>query len=508
MKALLSVYDKTGIVEFAKGLEKVGVEILSTGGTAKLLKENEVKVTMVSDYTGFPEMLDGRVKTLHPKIHGGILAMRDNEEHMKKLKEQNIDLIDVVVVNLYPFEETVSKESCTFEEAIEQIDIGGPTMLRSAAKNFEDVVVVCNPAKYNEVLEALKKEDVPRDLRLLLAKEVFNHTAHFDTVISNYMEGIGKKRFPQHLEIAFQKVQDLRYGENPHQYASFYKEAIMFEPCVSNTKQLHGKQLSYNNIIDINDALELVKDFDEPTAAIIKHTNPCGVASAKTIDEAYKSAQEADPMSAFGSIVALNRNCTIGVAEIISKLFVEVVICPKFEKDALELLMQKKNIRLLETGELKQTEKGYDMRKVVGGILVQTRNTSKLDPKKLKVVTKKNPTDQELEDMMFAWKVNKHVKSNSIVFAKNKIAVGVGAGQMSRVDSSIIAGRKAGDRAKGAVMSSDAFFPFRDGVDEAVKAGVTAIIQPGGSIRDQEVIDAANEQGIAMVFSGIRLFKH
>jgi phosphoribosylaminoimidazolecarboxamide formyltransferase / IMP cyclohydrolase len=507
MKALLSVYDKTGIVEFAKALQELNVEILSTGGTAKLLKENKIKVTGVSDYTGFPEIMNGRVKTLHPKIHGGILAVRDNKEHIEKAKEHNIDLIDIVVVNLYPFEETVSKD-CTFEEALEQIDIGGPTMLRSAAKNFEDVVVVSNPEKYNEVIEALKKKDVPRELRLSLAKEVFNHTAHYDTVISTYIEGKGKKRFPKHLEIAFEKVQDMRYGENPHQFASFYREAIMNEPCVSNAKQLHGKQLSYNNIIDINDALELVKDFDEPTAAIIKHTNPCGVASAETIEKAYKLAHAADPMSAFGCIVALNRDCTMGVAEIVSKLFIEVVICPKFDKDALELLMKKKNVRLLETGELHQTKKGYDMRKVVGGILVQTRNTAKLDPKELKVVTKKNPTDKELNDMLFAWKVNKHVKSNSIVFAKDQVAVGVGAGQMSRVDSSIIAARKAGDNAKGAVMSSDAFFPFRDGVDEAVKAGVTAIIQPGGSIRDQEVIDAANEHGIAMVFSGVRLFKH
>lgn len=502
-RALISVSDKTGIIEFAQKLQRKGVEIISTGGTAKLLREHTIKHTEVSAYTGFPEILDGRVKTLHPKIHAGILADRKNKAHMKKLEELNIPKIDMVIVNLYPFEQTIVDDKCTLAEAIEQIDIGGPTLLRAAAKNYENVVVVCNPKYYTEIADALP--DISQEQRLKLALEVFNYTAHYDTAIADYLD---KDEFPRYLQVDFDKVQDLRYGENPHQRGAFYKEALSHETSIATAKQLHGKQLSFNNIIDANNSLELVKEFDEPTVAIIKHTNPCGVASAKTIEEAFKRAHEADVTSAFGSIVALNQQCTIMVAELISKLFVEVVIAPTFDKKALEILMQKKNLRILETGRLTKSDHGYDLKKVVGGLLVQTRAYPRWKDLELKVVTKRAPIKDELKDLEFAWKVNKYVKSNAVVYVKNKISVGVGAGQMSRVDSAWIAAKKAGDRAKGAVMSSDAFFPFRDGVDEAAKAGITAIVQPGGSIRDEEVIKAANEHNIAMVFSGVRLFTH
>ena len=506
-RALISVSNKEGIVEFAKELSKLDVEILSTGGTAKALTKAGVKVMDVNQYTGFPEMMDGRVKTLHPKVHAGILCKRDDKMHMEEAKKNSVEMIDLVVVNLYPFEETVAGDHVDLGEAIEQIDIGGPSMLRSAAKNFKDVIVITDPKDYSNVIGHLKKkEDVPKDERARLAVKVFRRTADYDSAIDKYLsrEMLGEEIFRP----LFLKGTRMRYGENPHQQAKFYKDSKIIESCVASASQLHGKELSYNNILDIDAALELVKDFKEPTAAVIKHTNPCGVASGKKIEEALVRAHEVDEMSAFGSVIALNRNCNKSCADEIAKFFVEVVICPAFDKDALEILQKKKNIRLLEVGKFTKSDSGYDLKKVSGGVLVQTRAFPKAEALQLKVVTKRKPTAKEMEDLLFAWIVNKHTKSNSVLFVKDKCAVGLGVGQMSRVDSSIIAARKAGDRAKGSVMSSDAFFPFRDGVDEAAKAGITAIIQPGGSIRDQEVIDAADEHSIAMVFSGVRLFRH
>lgn len=504
--ALISVSEKKGVAEFASQLAKLGVKIISTGGTAKVLKKAGVPVVQISDYTGMPEMMDGRVKTLHPMIHAGILADRSNKSHMQQLKKSRISPIDLVVVNLYPFEETITRTTTRLHEAIEQIDIGGPTILRAAAKNFESVVVVVDPSDYSTVLAEIKKGDVERVLRRKLAEKVFKHTSHYDSIIYNYLET--REDFPPVLEMHFDKVEDLRYGENPYQEAAFYKDTRMFEPCVATAKQLHGKKLSYNNILDVNHALELVKEFKEPCAAVIKHTNPCGVAVASTIEKAYRKAHSSDPMSAFGSIVALNRRCTYRLAKDISRYFVEVVVCPKFDKKALELLGKKKNIRLLETGKLKKTNKGYDLKKVVGGLLLQKRTFPNIRPKAFKVVTKKRPSKRQMDDMVFALKVCRHVKSNSIIYAKNGVAIGIGAGQMSRVDSARIAATKAAKAAKGAVMASDAFFPFRDGIDAAAKAGISAVIQPGGSIRDQEVIDAADEHKMSMIFTGIRLFKH
>jgi phosphoribosylaminoimidazolecarboxamide formyltransferase / IMP cyclohydrolase len=506
--ALISVSDKKGIVEFGKGLDKLGIKILSTGGTAKLLKENDIQVTEVSDYTKSKEMMDGRVKTLHPKIFGGILALRKNKNHMNELKENNIYPIDIVVVNLYPFEETVGKHA-SYEESIENIDVGGPSLVRAAAKNSEDVAIVVDPVDYSPVLEELGKGQVSRELKHNLALKAFEHTARYDTIINQYFdEKFGEGKFPDVLNLTFKKKQDLRYGENPYQRAAFYRDIFIDKCCITSAKQLHGKELSYNNILDMEYAFQLIKEFKEPAAAVIKHNNPSGVALRKTIDEAFSSALGADPLSAFGSIVALNRSCDKKTADKMKKCFIEVIICPGFKDDALGILKQKKNIRIMEAGSVTKPCPGYFMTKVSGGLLVQTRYHKKITEKDLKVVSKRKPTKKEIEDMLFAFDVTKHVKSNSIVFAKDKTTIGVGAGQMSRVDSAKIASSKAGKKAKGSVMSSDAFFPFRDGVDEAAKAGITAIIQPGGSIRDKEVIDAANEHGMAMVFTGIRLFWH
>ena len=506
--ALISVSDKEGIVEFAKSLKRQGIEILSTGGTASLLKKNKVPVTLISDYTGQEEILDGRVKTLHPKISGGILAIRKNKKHMEELKKQDIKLIDLVVVNLYPFEKTISDEKVKLDDAIENIDIGGPSLIRAAAKNSGDVLVVVDKNDYKEVADEIRHR-ISDETRKKLMLKAFEHTARYDSIINSFFQkNFYPEEFPSKLNLTYEKVQDLRYGENPYQKSAFYREPFIKEACVSNTTQLHGKDLSYNNILDINDAFELIKDFKEPAAAVIKHTNPCGVATAKTIEEAYKKAHETDPLSAFGSIVALNRNCNSETVKIMEGLFIEVVVCPKFEKSALNSLKQKKNIRLLETGNAEKTDLGYDMKKMVGGMLVQTRNFPELKKEDLKVVSNKIPSEEEINSMLFAFKVNKHVKSNSIVYAKDNVTVGIGAGQMSRVDAVKIATIKSKGKSNGAVMSSDAFFPFRDGIDEAAKAGITAIIQPGGSIRDQEAIDAVNEHQMAMVFTNIRLFKH
>jgi len=492
--ALISVSNKEGIVEFANGLQKLGIRILSTGGTAKLLKKNNINVIQISDYTGSKEMMDGRVKSLHPKIFAGILALRNNKNHMKELKDNNIETIDIVVVNLYPFEETISKNS-KFSEAIENIDIGGPSLVRAASKNFESVTIIVDPIDYDTVLHELNNGKISKEFKQNLALKAFEHTARYDTIINQYFnEKFGSNKFPDILNLTYKKIQDLRYGENPHQKASFYKDPFIYESGVGNIKQLHGKELSFNNILDIDNAFELVKIFKEPAATIVKHTNPAGCAISNTIEDAFKKAHSADPLSAFGGIVALNRDCNDKVAKLIRPNFFEVVICPKFEKNALKILMEKKNIRLIETNGTEISEKGYYTKKVVGGLLAQSRDSpvSIMEKKNFKIVSKRKPTKEEMEQIKFAFNVTWHVKSNSIVFAKDNVTVGIGAGQMSRVDAVKIAARKAENRSKGAVMSSDALFPFRDGIDEAAKAGISAIIQPGGSVRDKEVIEAVS----------------
>ncbi|MDP6600097.1 MAG: bifunctional phosphoribosylaminoimidazolecarboxamide formyltransferase/IMP cyclohydrolase [Candidatus Woesearchaeota archaeon] len=508
--ALISVSNKEGIVEFALGLHKLGIKILSTGGTASLLKKDHIPIDLISDYTESKEMLEGRVKSLHPKIFAGILALRNNKKHMDELKKNNIYPIDIVVVNLYPFEETIGK-NVSHAEAIENIDIGGPSLVRAAAKNFNDVLVIVNPEDYKNVLETIKNKKINENLRKNLALKAFEHTARYDTIINQYFnEKFEKGKFPDILNLTFKKKQDLRYGENPHQKAAFYLDPFIYESSMGTAKQLHGKELSFNNILDVENAFELVKTFKEPAATVVKHTNPAGCAVATTIEEAFKKAHSADPLSAFGGIVALNRNCNEKTARLIRAFFVEVIVCPKFEGNALKILKEKKNVRLLETGGVKTSEKGVYTKKVVSGLLAQLRESpvSILSKEGLKVVSKRKPTKEELEQMKFAFNVTWHVKSNSIVFAKDNVTVGIGAGQMSRVDAVKIAVRKAGKKANGSVMSSDAFFPFRDGIDEAAKAGITAIIHPGGSIKDKEIIDAANEHNMAMVFTGIRLFWH
>lgn len=518
--ALISVSDKLGIVEFAKGLIRHGYSILSTGGTAKILTENGIAVQEVSDYTGHPEMLEGRVKTLHPKIHAGLLARREKAEHMDQLKGLGYLPIDMVIVNLYPFAQTISKPDTTFEEAVENIDIGGPTMLRSASKNFKDVVVIVSPEDYHSILEEMDKNDgvICVSTRLRLMKKVFQHTAIYDQMISRYLNRVKiegdalhvekEQTFPKILMMEYEKAQDLRYGENSHQKAAFYREHII-EPCVGNARQLQGKELSYNNLIDLEAALEAVKEFTEPTAVIIKHTNPCGVASAETLAEAYALAYETDPVSAFGSIIGLNRKVDADTANKITKSFVEAVIASGFSKEALSVFEKKANIRLMEVSPLKdRATEGWTLKKLVGGLLVQDRDLMDLDEKMLNCVTERKPSEDEMRALRFAWRVSKHVKSNAIVFTNRSQTIGIGAGQMSRVDSTRLAIMKARIPLKGSVVASDAFFPFRDGIDEIAKVGATAIIQPGGSLNDEEIIEAANEHGIAMVFTGIRHFLH
>ncbi len=511
-RALISVSDKSGVVEFAKELVDLGFEIISTGGTAKALTEAGLNVIAVSDITGFPECLDGRVKTLHPKIHAGILAMRSNEEHMEQIKELGVDTIDVVAINLYPFKETIMKDGVTLAEAIENIDIGGPTMIRAAAKNYQDVAVVVDPADYQKVIDEYKANgEVSKDTKFELAYKVFEHTASYDTLISTYLrKQIGKELFPKNLSLTYEKVQDMRYGENPHQLGVFYKELGKVEGTLAAAKQLHGKELSYNNINDANGALELVKEFDEPTVVASKHANPCGVGSGDDIYQAYMRAYEGDPVSIFGGIIAANREIDAKTAEEMSKIFLEIIIAPSFSAEALEILSRKKNIRLLElpTISQKMSVNDFDMKRVMGGLLVQQRDVELFDEENWKVVTDKAPTAQEIEDMKFAWKVVKHTKSNGIAVAKNNMSLGQGPGQTNRVMAARIALDYAGERAKGAVLASDAFFPFPDCVEEAAKAGITAIIQPGGSVNDQLSIDECNKHGIAMVFVGMRHFKH
>jgi len=513
-RALISVSDKTGIIEFSKQLAGYGVEILSTGGTAKLLREAGLTVKDVSEFTGFPEMLDGRVKTLHPKVHGGLLGMRGNPAHVAKMKEHGIENIDMVVVNLYPFEATVAKEGCRLEDAIENIDIGGPTMLRSAAKNYPDVTVIVEHADYAPVLDemAASQGAVSPATNFGLAVKVFQHTAAYDGAISNYLGarlGEEPQAYPATFTIQVKKAQDLRYGENPQQSAAFYVEKGIAEPCVSNAVQLQGKELSFNNIIDLDAAIETVKEFDQSAAVIIKHTNPCGVALADTPLSAYLKARECDPVSAFGGIIGFNRQVDAATARELTSTFLEAVIAPGYSDEALEIFTAKKNVRVMQVPLLDTfVAQGHDLKKVVGGLLVQQRDLGMVRAADCRVVTERTPTASEYDALDFAWRVCKHVKSNAIVFTNRDQTVGIGAGQMSRVDSSKIAVQKALLPTQGTVLASDAFFPFRDGVDAAAEAGVTAVIQPGGSVRDDEVIKAANEHGIAMVFTGMRHFRH
>lgn len=508
-RALISVSDKNGVIEFAKKLSKKGIEILSTGGTAKALREAKIDVIDVSDYTGFPEMMDGRVKTLHPKIHGGLLCLRDNEKHVEEAKKNGIKMIDLVVVNLYPFKETVKKEGAKEEEIIENIDIGGPSMVRSAAKNFNFVTIVTDPADYDEVADQIAKNgDTSLELRKKLARKAFSLTCDYDEAIRRYFRQLLGE--PELLDLHYEKVLSLRYGENPQQKAAFFRNPENHDSNITNSEVLHGKQLSFNNIVDGDSALELVKEFSEPTAVFIKHNNPCGVASAEMIEEAFRLGHHVDPLSAFGCIIAVNREFTEEMVDYMKEknMFVEVVIAPSYEKKALKRLMTRQNLRILRTGELKLDLLKTDIKKVAGGLLIQTKDTYEITPSDLKVVTQKSPTNEEIRSMLFANKVCKHVMSNAVIMAKGTVVMAVGAGQMSRVDSVMIAGKKGGDKIKGSVMSSDAFFPFPDALEEAVKLGVTAIIQPGGSVSDEIVIKRADELGISMVFTGRRYFRH
>jgi phosphoribosylaminoimidazolecarboxamide formyltransferase / IMP cyclohydrolase len=511
-RALVSVSDKTGIVELAKQLDSLGIEIISTGGTQKVIKESGINVISVSDITNFPECLDGRVKTLHPNVHAGLLAMRDNPEHMRQIKELGIEPIELVVINLYPFKQTIMKEGVMLKEAIENIDIGGPTMLRAAAKNYQDVVVVVDPDDYEKILDELKDSgEISAKTRFYLAYKVFEHTSNYDTLISTYLrKQIGEDFFPEKLSLTYDKVQEMRYGENPHQRAVFYREAGINRGCLSSAVQLHGKELSFNNINDTNGALDLLKEYDEPTVVAVKHANPCGVASAENIYDAYIRAYEADPVSIFGGIVAANREIDGRTAEELNRIFVEIVIAPSYSKDALDILMRKKNIRILTLEGIseKLPDGTLDMKKVSGGILIQEYNNELMNMENITVPTNKKPDDNEMQDMIFAMKVVKQTKSNAIVLAKGKCTVGVGPGQANRITAAKIAIDYAGEKARGSVLASDAFFPFPDVVEAASEAGITAIIQPGGSIKDQESIDACNRHGISMVFTGMRHFKH
>ena len=519
-RALVSVSDKTGIVEFCRNLNQLGIEILSTGGTFKTLTENQIPAIEVSDYTGFPEMMDGRVKTLHPKVHGGILGRRGIDDAI--MAANDIRAIDMVVVNLYPFEAAIAKPDCDFETAIENIDIGGPTMIRAAAKNHADVAIVVNPTDYAEILTELNETNgaLSEATRFNLALKSFEHTARYDTAIATYLGGLNKVQFPETLNLQFYQQQTLRYGENPHQKAAFYVEKTPAVGTIASAKQLQGKELSYNNIADADAALECVKSFlEQPTCVIVKHANPCGVAQSESLLAAYDLAYATDPTSAFGGIIAFNRELDEETATaIVNRQFVEVIIAPSVSQAAQTVLATKQNVRVLTTGDWSSTctvngslLPSLDYKRISGGLLVQDKDIGIVLPSEMKIVTKRTPTDQEWADLLFAWKVAKFVKSNAIVYCKNGQLMGVGAGQMSRIYSAKIAGIKAFDaglEVKGSAMASDAFFPFRDGIDAAAEAGITAVIQPGGSVRDQEVIDAADEYRIAMLFTGMRHFRH
>ncbi|GGG20980.1 bifunctional phosphoribosylaminoimidazolecarboxamide formyltransferase/IMP cyclohydrolase [Paenibacillus abyssi] len=511
-RALISVSDKTGIVEFSRELAKLGVEIISTGGTASLLEKEGVPVIGISDVTGFPEILDGRVKTLHPAVHSGLLAVRDDEEHQKAMKELGMDYIDLVIVNLYPFAATIAKPDVTYEDAIENIDIGGPTMLRSAAKNHAFVTVVVDSSDYAAVLEEVRADgDTTLDTRKRLAAKVFRHTGAYDALISDYLSKLNGEPLPEKYTVTYEKVQDLRYGENPHQQAAFYRKPLAASGNITTAQQLHGKELSYNNINDANAALAIVKEFTEPAVVAVKHMNPCGVGIGADIHEAYQKAYAADPTSIFGGIVAANRTIGKETAELLNEIFLEIVIAPDFTQEALDVLTKKKNIRLMKLGELQaaaERKPEWLVTSVDGGMLVQQSDVHSLTEADLKVVTNRQPTEEELKQLLFGWKVVKHVKSNAILLAKNNMTIGVGAGQMNRVGAARIAIEQAGAEAAGAILASDAFFPMGDTLELAAKAGITAVIQPGGSIKDEESIAVANAHNIAMIMTGVRHFKH
>lgn len=515
-RALLSVSDKTGIIQFAENLVRCGYEIISTGGTAKTLADAGIEVVHVSDITGFPECLDGRVKTLHPRVHAGILAVRDNKNHMMQLSELGIELIDIVAINLYPFKATIKKEDVALPEAIENIDIGGPTMLRAAAKNYQDVMVVIDPADYESLIEKIESESVTPQYKFYLAQKVFSATAAYDALIASYLKSQMEDAplFDDTLTITYEKAEDLRYGENPHQQAAFYREIMPPLGTIAGAVQIHGKQLSYNNINDANGALDLLKEFtadnDFACAVAVKHANPCGVGIGAALKEAYDRAYSADPVSIYGGIVAVNKIVDKETAEEMAKIFLEIIIAPDFTEDAVEILSRKKNIRLLSIAHIKSayTNKVMDQKKVAGGLLIQQLDCELYNKDDITVPTKRKPSMKEMEQLLFAWRVVKHVKSNAICLVKDLQTVGIGPGQTNRVTALKLAVEYAGEKAQGSVMGSDAYFPFKDSVEEAHKAGVTAIIQPGGSVRDQESIDLCDEYGIAMVFTGMRHFKH
>jgi phosphoribosylaminoimidazolecarboxamide formyltransferase/IMP cyclohydrolase len=504
MRALLSVSNKTNLIELATRLHNNNVELISTGGTQKAIEAAGLPVKNISAITGFPEILDGRVKTLHPNVHGGLLGKSSLESHQKQMNENNIERIDFVVVNLYPFKETITKPNVEFEECIENIDIGGPSMLRSAAKNFEDVVVLCDANDYITTIDLWEKKELTNEHRKALAAKVFRHTSSYDTLIANYLT---QEQFPESLTLTFEKKQDLRYGENPHQEAAFYVNPITNEYSIGNAEQLHGKELSYNNIQDANAALQLLQEFDEIAAVAIKHSNPCGVGIGKNVLEAFTNCYEADTTSIFGGIVAINTEVDLATAEILSNIFLEIIIAPSFSVDAFELLSKKKNIRLLTLANNK-TKSKLVVANIAGGLLVQEADNYKIIKDDCKVVTTTQPTVEAFDTALFLWKIVKHVKSNAIVVGNNNRTFGVGAGQMNRVGSAKIALEQAGDFAKNAVLVSDAFFPMRDTVDLAAKYGIKTIMQTGGSIKDEDSITAANEHGIAMIFTGVRHFKH
>ena len=506
MRALLSVSDKTGIVELATVLHEAGIELISTGGTEAVLQQAGLPVKNISEVTSFPEMLDGRVKTLHPLVHGGLLGRRDLDTHVAQMKDHHIEPIDYVVVNLYPFKETIAKENTTYEEAIENIDIGGPSMLRSAAKNHASVTVVVDPSDYTLVADEVRGGGTSFETRQRLATKAFRHTAAYDALIADYLGRQISETFPEQLTVTYEKVQDLRYGENPHQQAAFYKTPLYDGMTLANATQLHGKELSYNNIQDTNAALEALSELTEPAAVVVKHMNPCGVAVGRTISQAFERAHAADPISIFGGIVALNREVDLETADALRNIFLEIIIAPSFSEAALDRLKEKKNLRLLTLDMGQMT--GMRLTAVAGGLLVQDGDDMTLDDASCQIVTDRRPTAAEWEDLKLAWRVVKHVKSNAIVVAKDETTIGIGAGQMNRVGAAKIAFEQAGERATGAALGSDAFFPMADTVEVAAAAGITAIIQPGGSIRDAESIEAANRHGITMVFTSVRHFKH
>lgn len=507
-RVLISVSDKTGIVDFTKKLVSLGYEVISTGGTKKTLDEAGIKTLSISDITNFPEIMDGRVKTLHPNVHGALLCVRDNEEHLKALEDNKIEMIDMVVVNLYPFKETLSKVGATHEELIENIDIGGPSMLRSAAKNYKSVTVVVDPKDYEAVMLQLENSgDTNLETREKFAAKVFRHTSAYDSLIAEYLTGKVKEEFPESMTITYEKVQDLRYGENPHQKAGFYKSSFAGYS-IGNAKQLHGKELSYNNIQDANAALEILKEFKDSTVVAVKHMNPCGVGSGKNIEEAWNRAYEADKTSIFGGIVAANDVITTEVAEKLSQLFLEIIIAPAYEKEALEILTKKKNIRIMELNLNSSILNKKKITSVMDGALIQEFDELKVSSDTLVCVTERKPTEDEIEDLLFNWNVVKHVKSNAIVIGKNNQTIGIGAGQMNRVGAAKIALEQGKEKCTGAVLASDAFFPMADTVELAAQYGVKAIIQPGGSIKDALSIEECNKHGITMVFTGVRHFKH